>query len=385
MDFTPILTNLAAQVLTGLTLIGFVILIVVYSVQYLYLARKAKKAMTDADRQPADDGKALPPVSVVLVAHNEASFLRENLVYILEQDYPDFEVVVVDYLSLDDTQFVLKLCCDNYTNLKVVTIKEDVNRFHGRKFPLSMGIQSAKNDVVVLTDVDCAPTSLQWLRHTVEAFSRPRVNIALGYSLVCAGKGMLGSLERYDNLSYSASYLSRAARQHPVTACGRNLAFRRAFFFSKGAFISHYTEPDGADDLFVNRNATRRNTALSIHKDAFVKVNAPEQFAAWHQQRKHRCATYRFHTFAQKMDGAAPGIALLLFYGCGIALAATSLLPWQILAGMLLLKLVYQITAFAQLEKAFGEKGLCWLSPVFEFYFFIANTTLLLFPLRYKK
>lgn len=387
MDFTHILTDPVAQVLLGLLAVGFVVLIVVYSTHYLYLGRKAKKAST---AQPAVEEQDLPPVSVVLVAHNEATFLRENLVYILEQDYPDFEVVVVDYhISTgevhDDTQFVLKLCCDNYPNLKVVPIKEDVNGFRGCKFPLSMGIQSAKNDVILLTDVDCKPASFHWLRRTVEGYRYPRTNIVLGYSQITEGKGMLGVLERYENLTYSAGYLSRAMRKHPVTGSGRNLSYRRAFFFSKGALVSHYNIPDGADDIFVNQNATGRNTSVSLHKDAFVAFKAPASFAQWRQMRLHRTATYNRHSFGQKMAGAAGGIGLLLFYGAAAALIATALFPWEIVAGALLLKFVYQIVSFAQLEKGLGEKKLCWLSPLLEIYFFLSNTILLIFPLRYKK
>ena len=382
MDFTPLLTNITAQVLCAILLVGFITLIAFYSIRFIYLGRKASVASAHVS---ADDGQNLPSVSVVITAHNEASFLRENLVYILEQEYPDFEVVVVDYLSLDDTQFVLKLCRDNYPNLKVVTIKEDVNRFRGRKFPLSMGIQSAKNDILVFTDVDCAPASLQWLRHTVEAYMLPRTNMVLGYSQIVAEKGLLASLERYDNLCYSAEYLSRAAMHKPFTACGRNLSYRRAFFFSKGAFISHYTEPDGADDLFVNQNATRRNTAISLHRDAFVKFKAPGTYSAWRQMRRHRYATYGHHSFGQQMNGASCGIALLLFYGAAVALLATALLPWEIVLGTILFKFIFQIVSFAQLEKGFDEKNLCWLAPVYEIYFLLSNTILLLFPLKYKK
>ena len=381
MDFSHTLTNPVAQVLFGLLLVGFVVLMVVYSLHYFYLGRKAKKV---SSRKPGDNDD-LPPVSVVMVSHNESAYLRENLVYILEQDYPDFEVVVVDYLSLDDSQFVLKLCRDNYSNLKVVTIKEDVNGFVGRKVPLSIGIQSARNDVLVFTEVDCKPVSLQWLRHTVEAYRRPRTNIVLGYNRLVTDKGLLGLLQRYENITYSAGYLSRAARRHPVTGCGRNLSYRRAFFFSKGALISHYSIPDGADDIFVNQNATGRNTEVSLHNDSFVLTKAPKTFAQWRQMRKHRTATYGRHSFGQKMAGAANGIGLLLFYGAAVALLTTSLLPWQIVAGMLLLKFVWQIVSFAQLENAINEKSLCWLAPFFEIYFFFSNTILLLFPLKYKK
>lgn len=380
MDFSNIANDLLTQILVAAALLGFILLVVVYSLRYLYVAHKAKKA---AQQQLAEDAPT-PPVSVVLVAHNESAFLKENLVYLLEQDYPDFEVVVVNYLSHDDTHFVLKLCKDNYPNLKVVNFKDDVNMFFGRKYPLSIGIRSAKNDLIVLTDVDCLPSGLQWLRNTVQGFEHPRTNIVLGYGMLVAEKGLLGSLQRYDNLTYSASYLSSALRHNPVTASDRNLAYRKGFFFSKGAFISHYNEPDGAADMFVNQNATTRNTEVNLHPETFVKFQAPKNFLPWRQMRQHRTSTYRHHTFGQKLAAAMGGVALLVFYGSVAALIAMGLFPWEILAGLVLLKFVLQILLFAQMEKPLGEKGLCWLSPVYEIYFLVANTILLMFPLKYK-
>ena len=380
MDFSNILNDLLTQILVAVALLGFILLVVAYALRYLYVAHKTKKAAQSTLTEDAP----LPPVSVVLVAHNEGAFLKENLVYLLEQDYPDFEVVVVDYLSHDDTHFVLKLCKDNYPNLKVVNFKDDVNMFYGRKYPLSIGIRSAKNDVIVLTDVDSMPASLQWLRHVVQGYAKPRTNIVLGYAHLEAEKTVLGSLQRYDNIDYSASYLSRALRHHPVTATDRNLSYRRGFFFSKGAFISHYNEPDGAADMFVNQNATGRNTEVNLHPETFVKYKAPKKFIHWHQARQHRTATYRHHNAAQQMVGAASGIALLLFYGAVVALLAMGLFPWEILVGVVVLKFAMQILSFAQIEKSLGEKGLCWLSPLYEIYFMVANTILLIFPLKYK-
>lgn len=380
MDFTHIQTDLLTQILVALVFVGFVLLVVHYAVQYIYVAYKAKKV---AQKQPCDEA-ALPPVSVVMVAHNEAAFLKENLVYLLEQDYPDFEVVVVDYLSHDDTRFVLKLCKDNYKNLKVISFSDDVNMFFGRKYPLSIGIRSAKNDIIVLTDMDCMPDGLHWLRRTVEGFERPRTNMVMGYGMIVAEKGVLGSFQRYDNLTYSGWYLSSALRHRPVTASDRNLAYRKGFFFSKGAFISHYNEPDGAADMFVNQNGTPRNTEVNLHPETFVKFKAPKTFIQWRQMRQHRMATYRHHTFWQKTVSATGDMALVVFYGAVAALIATGLFPWEILAGVVLLKFGVQILSLAQLEKALGEKGLCWAAPMFEIYFLVANTILLMFPLKYK-
>ena len=134
----------------------------------------------------------------------------------------------------------------------------------------------------------------------------------------------------------------------------------------------------------MNQNATTRNTEVNLHPDTFVKYQAPKKYLQWHQMRQHRMATYGYHTFGQKISAAAGGAALLMFYGAVIALVAMRLFPWEILAGVVLLKFVVQILSFAQLEKPLGEKWLCWLAPVYEIYFLVANTILLMFPLKYK-
>ena len=49
----------------------------------------------------------MPPLSVILCARNEADNLRKILPAILEQDYPQFEVIVINDASTDETEDVL--------------------------------------------------------------------------------------------------------------------------------------------------------------------------------------------------------------------------------------------------------------------------------------
>ena len=73
-----------------------------------------------------------PPASVVICAKNEDHNLPEFLPLILSQDYPDYEVVVVDDCSSDNTPDVLREFEKKYKHLKVITVKEDKKHHHGR-------------------------------------------------------------------------------------------------------------------------------------------------------------------------------------------------------------------------------------------------------------
>ena len=395
-DFSHFLTDSYAIALAALLLLSMIYLCLYYGLYHFRVGRY---------RTQSPELDPLPPVSVVLTARNDAAWLNENLVYLLEQDYPDFEVVVVNYLSSDETEFVLKLLKDYYPHLKVVPFKEDVNLFQGKKYPLSIGIKSAKNDILMLADPDCTPKNLLWLRgmvrgyrvpaagdkntQTIKHSSNQAIQIVLGYCGVKRSKSLLGCLQQYDALAYGSQYLGAALMGHPYTGSGRNLSYRRSFFFSQGAFIRHYDVADGSDDLFVYQNANRRNTAICIDSDACLSVEPRKHFYQWHDERRHRVGTRNRHRFIDRLRESMPGWTSLLFYAVAVLLILRGTLPWVVVAAAVAIKWAWQIVCFSRLTKRFEGGYVHLAAPFFEIYFAIANTILILLPLssnrKFKK
>ena len=386
-DFSHFITDSYAVALAAVMLASTIYLCLYYGMYHFRVGRWGRKK--DAAGVSAADQTDLPPISVVLTARNDAAWLKENLVYLLEQDYPDFEVVVVDYLSSDDTEFVLKLLKDYYPHLKVVPFKEDVNLFQGKKYPLSIGIKSAKNDILMLADPDCTPKNLMWLRGMVRGYRRPaakgkadKTQIVLGYCGVKRTKTLLGMLQQYDALAYGAQYLGAALMGHPYTGSGRNLSYRRSFFFDRGAFISHYDVADGSDDLFVYQNATRRNTAVCIDSDACLTAEPRKSFGQWHDERRHRVATRNRHSWWGRLHESLPAWMNVVFYAAAVLLLLRGTLPWVAVAAVAVVKWAWQIVCFSMLTKRFESGYIHLAAPLYEIYFIIANTILILLPLH---
>ena len=390
-DFSHFLSDSFSVILAVLLLAAMIYLCLYYGLFYFRVGRwKLGGRKSEVTNQPSEK---LPPVSVVLTARNDAAWLKENLVYLLEQDYPDFEVVVVDYLSSDDTEFVLKLLKDYYPHLKVVPFKEDVNLFQGKKYPLSIGIKSAKNDILMLADPNCTPKNLLWLRGMVKGYrvssEGNNIQIVLGYCGVKRSKTLLGCLQQYDALSYGAQYLGSALLGHPYTGSGRNLSYRRSFFFNQGAFIRHYDVADGSDDLFIYQNANHKNTAICIDSDACLAVEPRKHFYQWHDERRHRVATRNRHSFADRLRESLPSWTNILFYAVAVLLIVRGNLPWIAVLAALVLKWAWQMVCFSRLTKRFDGGHVHWAAPLYEIYFIIANTILILLPLpnnrKFKK
>ena len=184
-------------------------------VQLIYLWLVFNKVGLKRNLILPDERRGNPePVSVVICAHNEFLHLRDNLPSILHQDYPEYEVLVVNHFSDDDTPYLLRKLQEQYPHLHVVTIEEELNFFTGKKFPLSIGIKSARYDRILLTDADCRPVSDQWIRWMSSGFDQ-RKEIVLGYGRYRYNKGLLNALIRFDTLHIALQYLGFALAGRP--------------------------------------------------------------------------------------------------------------------------------------------------------------------------
>src|SRR5690554_1970858 len=121
------------------------------------------------------------PVSVIIAARNEEDNLFEFLPSILEQDYKQFEVVVIDDQSVDNSASILKAYQEKYPHLRVIHLQKNQHLASGKKLALTIGIKGAKYEHLLLTDADCEPSSNQWLKSMTNQFT-DRKEIALGYA-----------------------------------------------------------------------------------------------------------------------------------------------------------------------------------------------------------
>ena len=311
----------------------------------------------------------LEPVSVVVCARDAYEQLVELIPVLLRQNYPNFEVVVVNDCSDDETEEYLKDLQRSEPRVKPVQLRQHLNFFNGKKFPLSMGIKSASYDLLVLTDADCLPTSDDWLRSVVSCYGE-RTDVVIGYSPYRFSKGLLNRLIRFDALQCGVLYLSAALAGKPFMGVGRNLSYRKRLFYENKGFTSHYTTPAGDDDVFISQVATRRNTQVCLDPENTVTATPTSSFWQWVRQRCNRYSTIKMHRADTRSFMALHYWSQFLFYGCFIALfflkpafGLGSDLPFQayyypVLAIFFLLRYITQLIIYHGAAKRLGEHGL---------------------------
>jgi len=311
-----------------------------------------------------------PPVTVIICARNEEDNLRNNLPTILQQDYPQFEVVLVNDFSEDDTKWLLKEWCVQYPHLKVVEIAEHVRLKHGKKFALTLGIKAAQYEHLIFTDADCVPESDQWLRHMANAFAGGE-EIILGYSPYLKHAGLLNGLIRFETFHTAMSYLSYALRGNAYMGVGRNLAYTKSLFFRGKGFAAHMHIPSGDDDLFVNQNATAHNTTICIHPAAHVWSVPKNSFEAYGKQKTRHAGASKLYKPAHRRMLATQLISALVFYVTAILMLILYPGYWYLAVGAYLLRLMVQLAVYAPIMKKLRVKGLIWGLPLLDIVYYV--------------
>ncbi len=227
------------------------------------------------------------PVSVVVCAHNEALNLKKNLPFILEQDYSNFELILVNDRSTDATREVVLGFMQRYSNIKLVEINAEEKRGLGKKYPLSRGIAEAKNEHLLLTDADCRPQSKDWMSHMMSGFTEGK-DIVLGFGKYEKRAGLVNKLVQFDTFFVAIQYFSFALAGLPYMGVGRNIAYKKSLFEKQGGFSAHENIASGDDDLFVMQAATKENTSVIMHANAHTISVGKENFEQyWFQKTRH--------------------------------------------------------------------------------------------------
>jgi poly-beta-1,6-N-acetyl-D-glucosamine synthase len=316
------------------------------------------------------------PVSIIICARDEEDNLMNFLPAVLEQDYPDYEVIVVNDCSEDNSGDVLRKYLVQYPHLKVSTVIKDPKFTHYKKFAQFIGIKAAKNDILLFTDADCQPESDKWLEGMTSHFDE-KISFVLGYGGYLKEQGLLNKYIRYDSLTVAIQYLGMAIRGIPFMGVGRNLAYRRSVFFASKGFGVHNHIISGDDDLFVNTNASGSNTCTEFRIGTHTRSIPCAGFKEWIMQKKRHLTTAPYYKLRDKMLLITEPLTRVLFYSSFIVLISFSFF-WPLVLTVFGLRVVTQISVYTHVRKKLNEPGLLTYSLIFDIFSPLINCIIFL-------
>lgn len=325
-----------------------------------------------------DPGKKNLPVTIIICAKNEAENLRNFLPKILLQNHSNFEVVVINDASGDETLDILEDFQRRDERVKIVDVQNNEAFWANKKYALTLGIKKAKNPYLLFTDADCEPESNDWLSEMSAHFSEQK-SIILGYGgYFIDSKSTLNKLIRFETLFTAIQYFSYANWGMPYMGVGRNLAYTSEEFYKQNGFATHLHLRSGDDDLFVNQAANSINTALCFSPKGITRSVPKQDLKSWFQQKRRHVSVADHYKKEHRLLLGVFYSTQLLFWLLFFVMLFTSY--WQFALGILAIRFIIQGLVFYNSGKKFGETDLFWVFPFLELFLiwaqlgiFIAN------------
>lgn len=349
-EYLPILDqNLNTFIFLCFCMAAFVQLIFILSIYSRLAFHKNKK-----------QDPATPPVSIIIAARNESENLFKHLPFILEQDYPEFEVIIVNHQSMDDSQYILDAYSQQYKHLRTINVERSKHLKYGKKLPITIGIKGAKFEHLLLTDADCLPKGNQWLKSMASHFS-DKNEIVLGYGPYRKEGGFLNKVIRFDTAWIAMNYFSMAKAQLPYMGIGRNLAYTKNVFDKTRGFKSHYSLSSGDDDLFIQEAAKKKNYTINTESDSYTYSRAASSWKQWMKQKsRHYTTADKYQVIKKLMLGIYPLTLLMMVVSFVILLFDFNFL-WSVLAIFCFVLIIKWVIIGLAFKKLGESKFIVWM------------------------
>lgn len=348
------------------------VLLLLFLMQFIQLSRFSIVANHRHRFRLKNEGD-IPPVSVVVIVDENVDYIYEELPKLLNQDHPNYEVVVVNDCGGNEVTNALATLSANNPRLRYTVIKPDDRFKHSRKIALVVGIKAAKHNNLVFTHTNVIPESSKWLTFMARGFVGSE--IVISYAGFEPKKGLAAKLIRASWLKTSVGYLSSATKGKAYRGTFYNIGYTKDIFFKSRGY-THLRLALGEDDLFIQKIARQDNVAVIINPHTTVRMpicGGKHSLRWWWNDKRYHSYPFRYYPFRVKVKQFLMEFLKTLFFLtniafmtfsilaiCGVEIGFSVVFPismLSIVAGFSLLREILLLRGVKKACNRLGEKG----------------------------
>lgn len=321
-----------------------------------------------------------PPVSIVICYKNAEKTIKNTVLAVLIQNYPTFEVVLVNDFSDDESKNIVRSIDDN--RIRHIDCTKNIA---GKKQALFEGIQAAKYEILLLTDADCLPDSTEWISKMVTNKISNQTQVVLGYGPLRPTKKFVSQFSNFETVMTALQYFSYCLAKIPYMGVGRNILYEKSLFLSKNNLIAGKTLSSGDDDLWINSISNQVKMSISIDPKTFVYSETKQTWRDFFIQKSRHVSVSPHYKTRHKIL-----LFIFSFSNIGIYLVAffslvMGILPFSYWFLLFCSKWLVQTFLHFKAFKLLHTKNLWQFYPIYEILFSCYHVVLLVFGLSNKK
>ena len=301
--------TIITYIFLSILILSLIIQLGFYFIPYTAILRRTRKIKKGDVPHTVEQ----PPVSIIICARNEGDNLHRFLPLVLEQNYEDYEVIVVNDGSCDDTEEIIKDLQKVYHNLYITNIPQETRIISHKKLAITVGVKAAKNEILLFTDADCRPLTPNWITSIVRNFN-DQTEFVLGHGNYYREHGFISKMVSYDTLTIAMQYMGFALLGYPYMGVGRNMSYRKSTFFNHKGFAGFLHVASGDDDLLINAFGKKHNTRIEPSLEAETLSLPKTTFRDWYYQKLRHLSTVDVYQSSSKMWIGLEPLSRGLFY-----------------------------------------------------------------------
>jgi len=335
----------------------FIVIILLFSVSLLYLTmivifiagwRKISKP------QPVTAIEKLPNISVIVPFRNEEATLPLLLQSLEQQIYPNFEVVLVDDWSTDNSCEVIGRTMARDKRFRIVTIKHGA----GKKNAQFEGASNALSDYLLFTDADCAMGPF-WIRSMIDCMLFENADLVSSCIEYARSGSMTSKMMYLEFQSLIATGAASISLKRASLCNGASLAVRKTTYQTESNKIG-YNRSSG-DDIFLLHSIKKSGKIIfNTSTEATVKTDAPVSIKSFVSQRVRwasKSASYKdADSILQGFVLVMVNIALI----CSLIFSLSGFISWWICLAIFLLKLIPDFIFLFNFLKTYNQQKYLW-------------------------
>lgn len=347
--------TIITYIFLSILILSLIIQLGFYFIPYTAILRRTRKIKKGDVPHTVEQ----PPVSIIICARNEGDNLHRFLPLVLEQNYEDYEVIVVNDGSCDDTEEIIKDLQKVYHNLYITNIPQETRIISHKKLAITVGVKAAKNEILLFTDADCRPLTPNWITSIVRNFN-DQTEFVLGHGNYYREHGFISKMVSYDTLTIAMQYMGFALLGYPYMGVGRNMAYRKSTFFNHKGFAGFLHVASGDDDLLINAFGKKHNTRIEPSLEAETLSLPKTTFRDWYYQKLRHLSTVDVYQSSSKMWIGLEPLSRGLFYLTILLLTIFNYnnpVILSIVIGSFLLRFLTQFIIINLTAKTYKDKG----------------------------
>ncbi|NVJ88665.1 MAG: glycosyltransferase [Flavobacteriaceae bacterium] len=303
------------------------------------------------------------PISLIIFVKNGGEYLKKNLKNFINQEYSNFEILLVNNESSDNTDELLEEIVEKNKSIRVIDVKNNESFWGNKKYAYTLAIKAAKFEHLLFSEIYVRPKSKHWISEMSKLFT-PEKTIILGYTKIKKESSFTNLLFRFDNVLLHLKSFVFTKFKTPFTASSYNYAFTKKEFFRVKGFINHIKIREGKEDLFIRDANEKGNVTFTISKQSFIETLTNESFSKWYSTKRNSNVLKKNYTLKNRIFLNIFSLTKFLFYFLSILLFIYY--PWHIILAIFGFYLILQYTVIDIATKALKESLLIIFLPILE-------------------